>query len=360
MGVAVSHGLDGFEVEAEGQAAYLDSRSPCHAVFLRHSATLVATDQEVRKGILAAWEGRSFRARYERPLLLCAAVRFDALRDSAHPLSTGLAREPPEMGGITVDAVREALTRPSALVSMRNRFVQTNEVTRACVWRLPITIVGQGRPIVLADLGCSAGLNLIADRLNLTWARSDGAPLELQPARIVGRIGFDRAPVDVRDEDAVGWLRACLWPGQTERLRRFEQAVRCARDAIAGGDMQMEAVDATEMPARLERLTLADRMVFAYQTVVLDYLLPAIRDRYQAAMSDWLVAHPHDCVWAEFERSKAPAGGPAEIRVHFATSGRPTVRTLTLAHGEYHPEALSVNAGALAELAAHFQTRQNA
>jgi hypothetical protein len=349
----VSCGLDGFEAEAAAQCAYFESRSPSHAAVLRVAAELLAEPGEVRSSVLAAWGDRIFRARYERPLLLCAALRFDALRDPAHPLASWLAREPPDACAIHVDAVRAAMLLPSALASMQGRFVQTNEVTRACVWRLPLGSVAQERPCILADLGCSAGLNLIADRLDLAWRQADGTPVEVRPARIVRRIGFDRAPVDPRDEDATGWLRACIWPGQVERLRRFEQAVRCAREGLDRGEMSIEIADATEMPARLARLMSTEAVVFAYQTLVLDYLLPAIRDPYQAAMRAWVLAHPRRAVWAEFERSSAAApAGPAEIRVHFAANAE--LLTLRLAEGEYHPEALYVHAQALEELRVRF------
>jgi hypothetical protein len=353
MDEAVYYGLDGFEDEAHGQCAYFESRSPCHAAFLRLAADLLAHDAEVRDGVLAAWSGRSIRARYERPLLLCAAVRFDALGDSAHPLAAGLGPEPTDVSTIRADAVRAAVLTSSALGSIRNRFVQTNEVTRACVWRLPLGIVNRHRPCILADLGCSAGLNLVADRIDLGWKLSDGAAVPLRPANVVRRLGFDRAPVDVRDEEARRWLRACLWPGQTGRLRRFEQALRCARDAVDRGEMHIEVADATEMPLLLGESQPADVAVFAYQTIVLDYLLPEIRDAYEDAMRTWLLGDQGRRVWAEFERASAEgAPGPAEIRIHFATSD--AIRTLVLASGEYHPETLAVNVAALAELEAAF------
>jgi hypothetical protein len=351
MCAAFSTGLDGFEAEAAAQCTYFESRSRCHAAFLGMAASLLAEAGDVREAVLAAWNGRSFRARFERPLLLCAAVRFDALQDPGHPLWAGLAREPPDIDAIQIDAVQAALLRPSALASMSGRFVQTNEVTRACVWRLPLGIVSKGRPCILVDLGCSAGLNLIADRLNLNWTNLDNVPLVLRPARILRRIGFDRAPVDVRDQDAATWLRACIWPGQTERLHRFELALQCAREALKRGEMQLESADATQMPLRLETLVTPDAMIFAYQTVVLDYLVPPIRDTYKTAMREWVLAHPRRVVWAEFERSAA-AATIAEIRVHYAMNG--VEQTRILAEGEYHPETLRAHEGALAQLTADF------
>ena len=36
--------------------------------------------------------------------------------------------------------------------------------------------------------------------------------------RVVERVGLDRAPVDVNDDDAARWLVACVWPDQLDRL----------------------------------------------------------------------------------------------------------------------------------------------
>ncbi|HET7792662.1 MAG TPA: DUF2332 domain-containing protein, partial [Rhizobacter sp.] len=96
--------------------------------------------------------------------------------------------------------------------------------------------------LALLDLGCSAGLNLGVDvyRYGEEAEAQDGIPVlpcrhvgprhppraELQ---IVQRLGIDPAPVDMHDEAAVRWLRACLWPSNLERLRRFDAAVALAR-----------------------------------------------------------------------------------------------------------------------------------
>jgi hypothetical protein len=352
MNDRVFRGIQGFAEEAAGQIEYMEPRTAVHARFLREATDLLAGDAGVRAAVLEAWRDRVFRARYERPLLLCVAVRWDALRDPDHPLRRALGAEPPDAAVITRDAVRAALLRPAALGAMRDRFVQTNEVTRAVTWRWPLGLVARGRRAALVDLGCSAGLNLVADRIDLAW----NVPTPAVP--IVRRLGLDRAPVDLRDDDARAWLRASIWPGQTERLARFDAVVARLLEAEGAGELALEAHDAGGMPARLEGFTSElpeDVLVCAYQTVMADYVLPDVLAGYHAAMDDWLLRHGDRAMWCELER--APKGAPmptevrpAELRVHVARGG--AVRTLVLGSGEFHPAEIVPNEAAVAELTA--------
>jgi hypothetical protein len=130
--------------------------------------------------------------------------------------------------------------------------IQTNEVGRSATL-LPafgavIDAVGD-RPLALIEIGPSAGLNLLFDRYAVTY--SDGrrsgpidSPVQLQ-CEVVGsttpplptsahigvarREGIDLSPVDVRDNEAVAWLAACIWPDVPGRRERFEAAVALAR-----------------------------------------------------------------------------------------------------------------------------------
>jgi hypothetical protein len=282
MGDDGRRGFDDFAIEARAQIAFFEARSGAHVRFLRAALGVIERDAEVRNGILGSWANRVFHARFERPLLLCAAVRFDVLRDPSHPLAKALADEP-EAFSIDDASLRAALLRRDALASMRDRFVQTNEVTRACAWRVVASLIGGERPWALADLGCSAGLNLVADRTELAWADGSGAPIPLRHAAIAARVGLDRAPVDPRDDLATSWLRACIWPGQCARLRRFGTALSRAREAASNGELLLEPCDALDMPARLRALSASQPLarVLAYQTVFADYLIPDDRVRYE-------------------------------------------------------------------------------
>ncbi len=46
---------------------------------------------------------------------------------------------------------------------------------------------------------------------------------------VASRLGIDREPVDVHDDDAVAWLRAGVFADQLDRVERLEQAVAVAR-----------------------------------------------------------------------------------------------------------------------------------
>jgi hypothetical protein len=347
MSERVFRGLEGFAEEAAGQLEFLAARTPVHARVLAEATDVLADDPEVQAAVFEVWQGRAFRARYERPLLLCAALRWDAMREPGHPLRRAVGQEPPDVGAVTRDAVRTSLLRPALLAALRDRFVQTNEVTRAVTWRWPLGLSAHGRPAALVDLGCSAGLNLVADRIDLAWN------VPTPPVPIVRRLGLDRAPIDLRDGVARDWLRASIWPGQTERLARFDAAADRMLEARDRGELALEVCNAAEMPARLEAFTRdlpPGVLVCAYQTVMADYLLPDVHARYDAAMREWLLSHPDRAMWCELERTPKGSVHPAEVRVHVVRHR--SVRTLVLGAGDFHPATIDPNEAAVADLAA--------
>jgi hypothetical protein len=334
------HGLDRFASDAEGQARFMESRRvAAYAPLLRALARLSESDDLVRGALLAAWSEREFSAVYDRPLLLLAAIRCDALADPAHPLAAALRAVDPDPSVISDAAIHEALAAGRAVHgSLRTRGVQTNEVTRAITWRLPLAAWAAAKDVVLVDLGCSAGLNLVADRVGLGWTDAGGAPLELaKTGGIVARVGFDREPVDPRDPAARAWLRACLWPGQRERHERLDRALDAACRALDAGELELGPCDAREMPSRLDALTARGR-VLAYQTVFIEYLPAETRSAYEAGMRAFLARHPERAMWTELEGAPRGSPGPAEIRVHTAAGDR------VLASCEYHPTACALRA----------------
>lgn len=48
---------------------------------------------------------------------------------------------------------------------------------------------------------------------------------------VVARVGIDVHPLDVTDADDARWLRACVWPDQTERIARLEAEIALAATA---------------------------------------------------------------------------------------------------------------------------------
>jgi hypothetical protein len=221
---------------------------------------------------------RDTRDEQQRPNLWLAAVHDLLLAGAQHPLAAYY----PSVGGTrVVDDALAACTRSFAALHedrlrelMRTRTTQTNEVGRCAVlWpalRAIAARTGHER-IALLDFGCSAGLNLNVDRFAYDEADADervpylpcrlagarGAPAGPTP-QIVQRAGIDPAPVAIDDDAALRWLRACLWPSDAVRLKRFDQAValmRAARwpvqrvaDCTTGVDAWLDSVPAGVQP----------------------------------------------------------------------------------------------------------------
>jgi hypothetical protein len=257
-------------------------------------ATAAADDTEVLSLLLPA-------ARPDRqPHLLFAAVQFLLLGDGSDPVAA-FGDEPYDVFHNWCLARRRKI---EALVA--TRFVQTNEVGRCAALVLCLAWVATraGRPLAVLEVGASAGLNLGFDRYRYRLGshdvgrpdagvvlepRIDGSPVPpLSMPAVVWRRGLDRSPVDVNDDNAVRWLRACIWPEQTWRQELFDRAVTTARagppvivpgDAVA--DLGAAVADAP-----------ADAALCVVHTAVIPYLPD--RSAFAAAISDLAAERP---VW---------------------------------------------------------------
>ena len=197
-----------------------------------------------------------------RPNLLLAALHERVLAGSGQDLreyypSVGGQRAP---DAELAPALRRFVqVHQSRIVDMlARRSTQTNEIGRCAVLWPALNEVARSSgktDLALFDFGSSAGLNLGVDRYRYDYgdlqlgpeqgpvvhSRWHGAaPPSARPWRIVDRLGVDPKPIDVRDDAAVNWLRACLWPHDIERMARLQAAVALAR---ASGDRVRQAED---------------------------------------------------------------------------------------------------------------------
>ncbi len=201
------------------------------------------------------WPMLWFAALQDRVLALTDAGERPALAD--YYASAGTARAPDAalepLVGEFIERHRDVLAHCIA-----TRTTQTNEIGRCVVlWPVLQGLVEEAgrRRIALLDVGCSAGLNLGVDRWRYRYLDdATGDPLSTTPPdrdarapeiacrvlagarptatavpEIVSRHGIDLDPIAVDDANAVRWLRACLWPHDTERRLRFDAAVAVAR-----------------------------------------------------------------------------------------------------------------------------------
>ncbi|MFW6066999.1 MAG: DUF2332 family protein [Myxococcota bacterium] len=354
------HGVTGLHEDLRTQRAFLEERVPVYGELLD------LLDRTLEGGPLdrlrRAWGDRTFGAWYARPLLLLACLRDDALREGpTHPLYAHVVEGAPDVDPVSLQTAL-APERTHFWHSLARRHMQTNETTRAVAWLWPAHIIASADPhasLALFDIGASAGLNLVADALPAPWSRADGAPFPLGPLpSIVSRTGFDLRPLDPRRPEAGRWLRACIWPGQTEREARLEAALDALRSLAGAPDEPvLHQARAADVPAHLPTDTTYEQRALAFQTIMRDYLEASERDRYEEGMRRWLRGNPPGAaLWVELEVTSEAAGGgrPVAMTVHVrAPAGN--LRSLVLAHCEPHPRALEVDDDAAAMLAALVQ-----
>ena len=353
-------GSEGVQRDLQRQIKLLGTRVPAYGRLLRCILERIsgpARDTAFHDRLESAWRGRSFEAYYSRPLLLLASIRADVLADGpAHPLWAAIGEGDSNPAAVTPEAVMDALSerRLGVWMSLRTRFVQTNEVSRAITWRLPAALAGAShgaRPVTLVDVGASAGLNLIADRLDLSWVDQHRRPVPA--ARLVDaqvRLGIDRSPLDVADPREAAWLRACVWPGEDVRLSRLEAAIEAFRAAL-------------EPRPRLERANIASLrrilgelgepqdggLMIVYQSLVGGYLSPEERRDHETTMRSVIGSGPPGRIlWAELEMHGEPDGRPEPARLRvYASPTDGAVEAFDLAYTGYHPERLVLDASAV-------------
>lgn len=165
------------------------------------------------------------------------------------------------------------------------RTTQTNEPGRCAV--IAPLLASLPQPVALLELGASAGLCLLPDRYGYRFHRAEGmpqladaggpsrvshgsaagpdapvlesavvgeAPGDPATVRVVGRLGIDLNPLDVRDADTRRWLRALVWPGEEDR----EERLAAALDVAAADPPPLRRADLPDDPATLVGETVAE------------------------------------------------------------------------------------------------------
>ncbi len=353
----------GIEGLADDLAAHLELIGDSNPIYLRAVELLLelvcgpTAEQPIVERMARALRRRSFVASYERPLLLLAALRYDALvGDEKHPLATAFADEHPQLDKVTRAALASALApeRFTLWLTLATRKVQTNDVSRAVAWRWPAALAG-GRPIALVDVGCSAGLALVADRLAAPWVDGSGRRLPVDGGKVVARIGYDSDPIDLFDAnrpDQATWLRACIWPGDVARLRRLDSAIEAMTRARADATPpRIEQVRAVHVPARLRRLDRElepDALIVVSQTFVREYIEAAEAVTYAAEMRALLAElRPGRAVWTQLELAR-DGKVPSSLLVAHCAGGSP----LAIARCGHHPTTVAVDVAAAERLRA--------
>lgn len=343
-----------------------------HSPIYAQLADFLAERPELTEPLLAAPPGQ------RRPILYFAAAQY-LLRTVAagHPLGTYL----PTIGGTRTldDGCAAALadlvsTYRAELTGLcATRTTQTNEARRAALLRPGFgraAATAGHRSLGLVELGTSAGLLLISDRYACRYEGMDGRAATYGPAdaeltmtcavrgdrwpepaaaelTVSSRVGIDLAPIDAGDPTATDWLRACVWPEQTDRLARLDAAlaeVARVRPRQITGHM----VDA--LPAAVDMID-ADSVPCVFASNAITYLSAGDRTRLVETLAGigtrrdlTVVLNEASEAGAEIFLGHRPAeaGPPAVLSVGLLTvidwrAGRASVEVLarTGPHGQW-------------------------
>ena len=245
---------------------------------------------------ILGWPGDGGGRKDALPLRLAGALHALVLEMG----DAGLAAVYPPNETVSDDdlwaAVSAALTAHADRILARLESPpQTNETMRSAALAPGFLTIAAltGLPLVLSELGASAGLNLAWDRLSSRLgAQSWGAPASpLQiapdwhgppppapPLTVASRAGCDRAPPDLRMPADRQRLLSFVWADQTARMHRMSAAIDIARQA----GITVEAADAVDwLDTRLAR-SHPDRAHVICHSIFWQYLAAPAQSRARA------------------------------------------------------------------------------
>ncbi len=373
------------------QANYCKATSPLYAalfeslveVFKAKQSGISTTDLEgFFQTINSCWQDRSFTNFFERPLLLAGALHAQALQGHAPALAEFYA----SCGGHFMPSQKPDLAKAIKTVLGENyqemipfwaqTTIQTNETSRGPAWLLPLLAHWSVKKqhITLIELGCSAGLGLVADGYGYKvagpkdhqWSQS-GQPcfevllssagaekafssldnLPVLGAAITQRIGCDLNPLDCRDAKQKRILEALIWPDNMPRLMRLRAAI----ETQGQYDVRFERGDMVDCIKRLSRRDFENTpMICLFNTVASCYLGDPHYGRLRAAITGafngpWA---DKDCLWIELEMPRMDErlpdytiGKEQLIKVH-QRYGQSGMQTHYFGAGAAHPKEIEV------------------
>ncbi|MBM9614980.1 DUF2332 domain-containing protein [Desulfobulbus rhabdoformis] len=324
------------------QQTFSQKSSPLSAFICGLVADLLSPesqDEEIASWLLTASEGQTS---FAVPMLLLASIHYEILR--GNPVFSRLARYYPTVGGyreiepdIFVTELYRVLRAQQEILGefIASSSVQTNETSRGVCWVLPLSYVHWAE-VALVDLGCSAGLNLIAEKRRYALHELDGnqrlkvfgygqspefsvvsegevfMPVQTQLPKISARIGCDLHPFLLHNPSDEIRLASFVWGDQPERLDRLQEAINA-----------FHVVAQTQNPVQLFGAKLPDELSsFLYSSlpkpttpvvVYNTYLRPYIREGWESieySLKEWSKNHEQPLLWLQWELAPNGVQGP--------------------------------------------------
>ncbi len=176
---------------------------------------------------------------------------------------------------------------------------QTNEVRRSAALLPGLFIVAErtGKPLILSEVGASAGLNLQLDRYRYRLGETQwgtDSPVFLSPEwrgeapaiplsfTVLERAGCDLNPLNPSSpEDRLRQL-SYIWADQTDRLERTQNALTIAAD----NHLQVEKADAIDWLARRLETSKPGATHVIFHSVAWQYFPDSLKQKGEALITE--------------------------------------------------------------------------
>jgi hypothetical protein len=280
---------------------------------------------------------RSAPPAQQRPTLLFAAVHELVVQERQHPLAAYYASVTSQVASDDpLPAFRSfcSVYRQQILSRMTDGGTQTNDVRRSAALVIGLHHLQDrvSKPLVLVELGASAGLLLLFDRYRIKIGGrvlgseasvvdvsidADESAESLAPTRmpsVSDRVGVDLAPVDLGDADQVRWLEAFVWPESRGDLVRLKAATVIAQ---RNPPRVLQADAVTILPTLLKSIS-ETCVPVVFHSTLFTYLDAAQRQSVAQCME--AVGSQRDLCWLPLEAPGFLAGVQPSFQIPAAVA----------------------------------------
>ena len=285
--------------------AFLDQAKSCDALGSPFTARVcrlhgerLEPDNRVAEHILN-WPGNPTPSADSVPLRIAGCLHAVVLAGKDGLLS--IAYPPDETDDDALwAAITHAFTAHADFILERLKSApQTNEVRRSGALLPGFLTLGArfGKPLVLSEVGASAGLNLQWDRyrygLGETSWGDPASPVSIEPEwrgssapagelSVMDRAGCDLNPVEASNPEHRMRMLSYIWADQNDRLIR----TRAALDLAAKHDLHVEKADAIDwLKTRLSAPFIGATHVI-FNTIAWQYLPKALQDEGEQLIAE--------------------------------------------------------------------------
>ncbi len=310
------------------QAAACDALgSPFTARLCRLFAERLQPGQAVADRILG-WQGDPAPSADSVSLRIAGTLHALVLEGKDSLLSVAYPPDQSDDDALWMAVAHAFETHADFILQRLTSAPQTNEVRRSGALLPGFLTLGQlfGKPVVLSEVGASAGLNLQWDRYRYRLGEADwgdpespvmiapewrGNPAPDADLTVNARAGCDLNPIDASDPTQHLRMLSYIWADQADRLAR----TRAALDLAAQHELHIDKADAVDwLKVRLAK-PLAGSTHVVFHTIAWQYLPKALQEEGEQLIAE--------------AGARATANAPL-ARLQLEADGKPDGASLTL------------------------------